>query len=88
HWLSGKAREERAVYRILAYPWADLAYGPQTINFTSDGNYSRWYLLVSVSAAGEDDCLEFLLDGKVLPWTTHGFDDREFYDWYGNEGFI
>ncbi|CAG7716672.1 unnamed protein product, partial [Allacma fusca] len=25
HWLSGKAREERAVYRILAYPWADLA---------------------------------------------------------------
>ncbi|CAG7827968.1 unnamed protein product, partial [Allacma fusca] len=25
---------------------------------------------------------------QVLPWTTHGFDDREFYDWYGNEGFI
>ncbi|CAG7680070.1 unnamed protein product, partial [Allacma fusca] len=87
HWLSGKAREERAIYRILEYPWADLARGPQTINFTSDGNYSRWYLSVSVSAAGEDDSLEFVIDGEVLPWTTHGFDDREFYDWYGNEGF-
>ncbi|CAG7832889.1 unnamed protein product [Allacma fusca] len=87
HWLSGEAREERAIYCILAYPWADLAKGPQTINFTSDGSYCRWYLLASVSAAGEHDCLEFLLDGEVLPWTTHGFDDREFYDWYGNEGF-
>ena len=42
---------------------------------------------ITVSAAGEEDSLEFLLDGKVLPWKTTGFDDREFYGWHGSEGF-
>jgi len=80
--------EERTMYRILEYPWVDLwAGGIQTFNFNSDGNYNRWVLSVTVSAAGEDDCLEFTLDGEVLPWTSHGFDDREFYDWEGSQGF-
>jgi len=89
HWLSEgtSAVEERAMYRLLQYPWADLSTGPRTFNFTSDGSYSRWYLLVSVSAAGEEDSLEFTLDGQVLPWASRGFDDREFFDWYGNQGF-
>jgi len=86
-WLSGERREERAIYRLLEYPWADLSRGPQSFNFNSDGAYSRWNLVVSVSAAGENDSLEFLLDDQVLPWTTTGFDDREFYMWSGNEGF-
>jgi len=88
-WLTGgtPAREERAIYRLLEYPWADLSKGEQSFTFNSDGNYNRWYLLVSVSAAGEEDSLEFLLDGEVLPWATRGFDDREFYSWSGDEGF-
>ncbi|OXA56829.1 uncharacterized protein LOC110848011 [Folsomia candida] len=89
HWLSEgtAAVEERAIYRLLQYPWADLSTGIRSFTFTSDGAYSRWYLLVSVSAAGEEDSLEFLLDGEVLPWATRGFDDREFYDWRGTNGF-
>jgi len=75
------------MYRLLQYPWADLSNGLQSFSFTSDGAYSRWYLLVSVSAAGEEDSLEFLLDGEVLPWASRGFDDREFYDWVGTQGF-
>ncbi|KAG4074958.1 hypothetical protein HA402_014537 [Bradysia odoriphaga] len=59
----------------------------QSFTFTSDGNYSRWYLHVSVSAAGEEDSLQFVLDGEILPWQSRGFDDREFYGWYGYEGF-
>jgi hypothetical protein len=88
-WLSGDStpKEERAIYRLLEYPWADLSKGEQTFSFNSDGNYNRWYLLVSVSAAGEEDSLEFVLDGEVLPWATRGFDDREFYNWYGESGF-
>ncbi|ODM97570.1 hypothetical protein Ocin01_09111 [Orchesella cincta] len=87
-WLTtGTKREERAMFRLLQYPWADLSKGPQSFNFLSDGNYDRWYMLVSVSAAGEADSLEFLLDGEVLPWTTTGFDDREFYSWSGTQGF-
>jgi hypothetical protein len=88
-WLTngGNPVEERAQYRLLEYPWANLAQGSRTFNFNSDGNYARWYLLVSVSAAGEADSLEFTLDGQVLPWTSRGFDDREFYDWYGTSGF-
>lgn len=75
------------MYRLLQYPWADLSRGAQTFSFTSDGSYSRWYLLVSVSAAGEEDSLEFTLDGQVLPWRTTGFEDREFYSWNGDQGF-
>jgi len=88
HWMShDNIRIERAVYRLLEYPWADLALGERSFTFTSDGLYSRWYLHVSVSAAGEEDSLEFVLDGEVLPWETRGYDDREFYGWYGDEGF-
>jgi hypothetical protein len=86
-WLTGPLREERSIYRILEYPWHNLANGIKSFTFISDGNYHSWYLLVSVSAAGEEDSLEFLLDGQVLPWATRGFDDREFYDWYGETGF-
>lgn len=81
------AREERAIYRLLEYPWVDLSSGEQSFTFTSDGQYSRWYLIVSVSAAGEADSLEFVLDGQILQWESRGFDDREFYDWFGDEGF-
>lgn len=87
HWLThGPARAERAIYRLLEYPWADLELGEQTFTFTSDGLYSRWYIVVSVSAAGEEDSLEFTLDGEILPWQTRGYEDREFYDWFGDEG--
>ncbi|XP_037039193.1 uncharacterized protein LOC119076514 [Bradysia coprophila] len=86
HWLThGTARAERAIFRLLEYPWADLELGQQMFTFTSDGLYSRWYLVVSVSAAGEEDSLEFVLDGEILPWQTRGYEDREFYDWFGDE---
>lgn len=90
HWLTygPQPRAERAMYRILEYPWLDLwEEGIQVFNFTSDGTYSRWLLSVSVSAAGEEDCLEFTLDGVVLNFTSSGFDDREFYNWEGETGF-
>ncbi|KXN73688.1 hypothetical protein CONCODRAFT_25466, partial [Conidiobolus coronatus NRRL 28638] len=87
NWLSGPLREEREIYRLLEYPWHDLSKGSRSLNFTSDGKYSRWYLLASVTAAGQADSLEFTLDGKVLPWQSRGSDDREFYGWYGSTGF-
>jgi len=87
HWLSSTGvRAERVIYRLLEYPWADLSLGARTFTFNSDGNYSRWYLQASVSAAGEANSLEFLLDGVLLPWQSRS-DDREFYDWSGNQGF-
>jgi len=86
-WLSGAVREERMIYRLLAYPWHDLSLGPRTFTFSSDGTFSKWYFQVSVTAAGEEDCLEFVMDGQILPWASRGSDDREFYDWFGEEGF-
>ncbi|KXN73693.1 hypothetical protein CONCODRAFT_3381 [Conidiobolus coronatus NRRL 28638] len=86
NWLSGPLREEKEIYRVLEYPWHDLSKGSKNFNFKSDGNYSRWYLEISVTAAGQADSLEFTLDEKVLPWQTQGSDDREFYRWYGNSG--
>jgi hypothetical protein len=87
NWLSGPLREEREIYRLLEYPWHDLSTGPKSHTFTSNGEYSRWYLLISVTAAGQADSLEFAIDGKVLPWQSRGSDDREFYGWYGSSGF-
>lgn len=43
---------------------------------------------MSVSAAGESESLEFAIDGTPLLWTSSGFDDREFYNWAGNQGFL
>ncbi|KXN73689.1 hypothetical protein CONCODRAFT_3375 [Conidiobolus coronatus NRRL 28638] len=87
NWLSGPLREEREIYRLLEYPWHDLSTGPKSHTFTSDGKFNRWYLLISVTAAGQADSLEFSIDGKVLPWQSRGSDDREFYGWYGSTGF-
>jgi len=88
HWLSSNTvRAERVIYRLLEYPWADLSVNARSFNFNSDGQYSRWYLQASVSAAGQADSLEFVLDGVVLPWQSRGSDDREFYSWSGNQGF-
>jgi len=87
HWLTGELRAERAQIRIQDYRWEDLANGPQDFRFSSDGTFDRWFLEVTVSAAGEADCLEFTLDGQVLNWTSSGYDDREFYNWGGFEGF-
>lgn len=87
HWLTSESvRAERAVYRLLQYPWADLSLGEQSFSFTSDGLYSRWHLILSVSAAGEPDSMEFILDGEILPWISRNSDDREFYTWWGDEG--
>jgi hypothetical protein len=87
HWLTSEARQERAIYRLLEYPWADLMDGPVSLSFNSDGTYNRWFLEVTVSAAKEEDSMEFLMDGVILPWKTTGFDDREFYTWWGDSGF-
>ncbi|KAI9290891.1 hypothetical protein K502DRAFT_353517 [Neoconidiobolus thromboides FSU 785] len=87
NWISGPVREEKAIYRLLEYPWHNLANGQKSFTFTSDGKFKRWYLLTSVTAAGEANSLEFVLDGKVLPWQARGSDDREFYDWRGEQGF-
>lgn len=89
HWLNGggDVRQERAIYRLLEYPWTNLTEIEQIFSFTSDGLYSRWYLELSVSAAGEADSLEFTIDGEKLPWESRGSDDREFYDWAGETGF-
>jgi hypothetical protein len=87
NWLSGPLREEKEIYRLLEYPWHDLSKGSKNFTFKSDGKYSSWHLVISVTAAGQADSLEFALDGKVLPWETRGSDDREFYNWYGNSGF-
>lgn len=51
-WLTSTAREERVAYRLLEYLWVDLAQTNVSLTFNSDGAYSRWFMTISVTAAG------------------------------------
>ncbi len=66
--------------RLQAYPWFDLAKGPRTYTFKSDGSFSRWMLRMSASGAETDDAIEVYLDGKRLSWASTGDFDRQFYE--------
>lgn len=92
HWLTephAPLVKQRAAKRLGEYPWQDLAFGSQTFNFTSDGLFSRWELVFTVSGCPETDSLRVFLDGQELPWSPnkpHGAErsdgatfDRQFY---------
>eukprot|EP00755_Sulcionema_specki_P032153 Sspe_Gene.98132::Locus_71596_Transcript_1_1_Confidence_1.000_Length_1846::g.98132::m.98132 len=84
HWLSDPKEtipEQRAVQRIGAYPWHDLAKGKQTFRFTSDGTYRRWYMRFTLSGCDVPGAVKVTLDGNVLNWqpTQPPTLDRQFY---------
>lgn len=84
HWLTEgatSAKEQRSVQRLAAYPWYDLAAGPISYTFASDGSYARWMLRISASGVAEPDSLEVYLDGVKQAWTPRGDFDRAFYDY-------
>lgn len=66
--------------RLNEYPWYDLGKGPKVYTFTSTGTYPRWMLRFSVSGAETPDSIAVVLDGKELPWKTHGNLDRGFHE--------
>ncbi|KAJ3131745.1 hypothetical protein HK100_006058 [Physocladia obscura] len=76
--------EKRDVLLVQDYSWYNLANGPYILNFTNDGLFDRWCLLISVSGVESADSLQVFLDGTPLNWTTRGLLDRQFYDWYDN----
>ncbi|KAL2917851.1 hypothetical protein HK105_202724 [Polyrhizophydium stewartii] len=82
-WLTDarSEREERSVLRVEDYAWYDLAKGPYTVNFESDGDYSKWLLKISSSGVESDGALEVYLDGERLAWNTTGNLDRAFFEW-------
>mmetsp|Transcript_49019 Transcript_49019/g.120095 ORF Transcript_49019/g.120095 Transcript_49019/m.120095 type:complete len:483 (+) Transcript_49019:258-1706(+) len=68
HWVTEPSRttEQRVVQRLGAYPWHDLAQGPRTFSFTSDGKWSRWMLRFTASGVPNAGDLVARLDGVEL----------------------
>ncbi|KAF9316010.1 hypothetical protein BG003_002422 [Podila horticola] len=88
HWITDDVpREEKNVLRAQDYAWYDLAKGPYKVKFESNGEYKRWSLKISHSGVDTDDSFEVYLDGKRLTWTSPGGYDRDFSEWFGDEGF-
>lgn len=88
HWITDDVpREEKNVLRAQDYAWYDLAKGPYKVKFESNGEYKRWSLKISHSGVDTDDSFEVYLDGKRLDWTSPGGYDRDFSEWFGDEGF-
>ncbi|KAG0359589.1 hypothetical protein BG005_000538 [Podila minutissima] len=88
HWITDDVpREEKNVLSAQDYAWYDLAKGPYKVKFESNGEYKRWSLKISHSGVDTDDSFEVYIDGKRLDWTSPGGYDRDFSEWFGDEGF-
>lgn len=67
---------------IQDYAWYDLARGRYVIDFTSNGQYDRWFLRFTTSGTETDDSMNIYLDGELLDWSSSGVLDRSFYSYY------
>jgi len=90
-WLTtpGNRVAEQSVQRVQDYSWYNLASGPYTIRFTSDGTYARSYLIFSASGCEVSGAIRVTLDGVDIGWTPFsvGGLDRFFYPFFFNSGF-
>eukprot|EP01060_Flectonema_neradi_P039500 TRINITY_DN8720_c0_g1_i2.p1 TRINITY_DN8720_c0_g1~~TRINITY_DN8720_c0_g1_i2.p1 ORF type:complete len:490 (+),score=87.69 TRINITY_DN8720_c0_g1_i2:331-1800(+) len=71
HWLTEPETtipEQKAIQRLGVYPWADLAHGPQTFRFTSNGDYNRWFMRFTLSGCNLEGSISVELDGRQLHW--------------------
>jgi len=84
-WLAAPlSAVEQSEIRVQAYAWYDLARGPYTINFQSDGTYSRWLMRYSNSGCDTQDSFQVKLDGVVIPWKTRNTLDRSLEEVFSN----
>lgn len=80
-WLSANpVKAQDSANRINAYPWYDLAKGPLSLPFTSNGQYKRAFLRFTVSGCETQESLIVTLDGQKLNWTTTQILDRGFHE--------
>eukprot|EP01050_Picozoa_sp_SAG11_P045743 SAG11_NODE_22977_length_397_cov_0.795302_1_plen_132_part_11 len=87
-WLtdqSGEPLQEQESYiRLSQYPWHDLADGPISFEFESDGQQARWLFKFTVSGTPNDGDIIVDMDGVQLDWRGAGTLDRTFYT-FGSE---
>ena len=82
-WLTDQSGEPLATQdssiRLSQYPWHDLAAGPISFSFESDGQQARWLFKFTVSGTPTDGDITVTLDDEPLAWTGAGTLDRTFY---------
>lgn len=87
-WLTDQSGEplqpQESYIRLSEYPWRDLADGPVSFTFESDGEQARWLFKFTVSGTPNDGDIVVMLDGEPLDWTGAGTLDRTFYT-FGDE---
>jgi len=90
-WLTQPSNRvaEQSIQRVQSYAWYDLSKGAYTITFTSDGTYSKAYLIFSASGCEVANAISITLDGVSLNWQPQivGSLDRLFYPFIWNNGF-
>jgi hypothetical protein len=92
-WLTDSVADSAAVpaepmvANYLAWPWENLAGGPFTAKFKSDGNYAWAALRFSTSGAPQHGDIAVTLDGQDVPYDDAGTVDRTFYDLVLDHGF-
>ena len=87
-WLTDESGEplqaQESYIRLSVYPWHDLAAGPISFTFESDGEQARWLSKFTVSGTPNDGDIVVTLDGEPLGWTGASTLDRTFYT-FGDE---
>ena len=88
NWLTDQSGEplqaQESYIRLSQYPWHDLADGPVSFTFESDGEQARWLFKFTVSGTPNDGDIVVTLDGEPLDWTGANTLDRTFYT-FGDE---
>jgi len=78
---------QQSAQRLQSYAWYNLASGPLSLSFTSDGTWAKAYLIFSVSGCETSTSLRVTIDNVPLPWNTSGILDRTFNPFIFNAGF-
>jgi len=87
--IEGKSQapvQQQSIQRLQSYAWYNLASGPLSLTFTSDGTWAKQYLIFSVSGCETSSSLRIYIDNVQLPWSSSGTLDRQFYPYIFNFG--
>lgn len=87
HHLKGVWQNQHSIPRFVGYPWHNLSGGKYTAKFYSNGLWSAFEIVLSVSGMETNNDISVKLDGVPLVLESPGTSDRFFQTYRSTAGF-